>query len=463
MTLKVQCYQVVCSQGAVWTSWFRVRNVNSGLAMTLFQVRAMLHAVLTRLVPLAIALLCFVDSTRAEYRLAAGDVVEFAVTGMPELRTRALIQSDGTISLPIVGTVRVAGLTSAQMRMEVEAICATKKLRRMTTDGREYFVILQPGDVVTTLVEYRPVYVKGDVLNPGQHAYRPLMTVRQAVALSGGFSAVRGTKYGAENDPSDLQRDHKVFSAEFAKEMVRAWRLKAELDEKDEFEPPALQSLPLADPRMAELISLESRLFEIRKRDSRQEETSLRKAIKQTTRQIKELESQEKYLSEGMEADVAELEKIRALFKRNLVTSNRVIQTQRALILSSTRWRQTNVDLIGAKRVQIESEAKLNKISNQRRINLLLEMSESSLKLVDVGSRLQGTVEKLAIASTATSVPSPGGSLGLESTLVQKIEVAIVRKSEGKWNRIPADEDTELEPGDVIEVKLGFDSAVPQG
>ena len=43
--------------------------------------------------------------------------------------------------------------------------------------------------VVATVVEYRPIYVNGDVSKPGEHPFRPQMTVRQAVALSGGYDS----------------------------------------------------------------------------------------------------------------------------------------------------------------------------------------------------------------------------------------------------------------------------------
>lgn len=62
-----------------------------------------------------------------------------------------------------------------------------------------------------------------------------------------------------------------------------------------------------------------------------------------------------------------------------------------------------------------------------------------------------------------TSFPREGDELELEVSAVRKFEIAIVQKYEGKWNRNSADEDTELKSGDLIEVKLGFDSWAPRG
>ena len=84
------------------------------------------------------------------------------------------------------------GSTPSALQDRVEEAFAAKALRQRMPDGRERTVLLQPGDVTTAIVEYRPIYVSGDVLNPGQYAYRPQMTARHAIALSGGPSTVRG-------------------------------------------------------------------------------------------------------------------------------------------------------------------------------------------------------------------------------------------------------------------------------
>jgi polysaccharide export outer membrane protein len=37
-------------------------------------------------------------------------------------------------------------------------------------------------------VNFRPIYVLGEVTKPGDHPYVPGMTVRSAIALAGGFT-----------------------------------------------------------------------------------------------------------------------------------------------------------------------------------------------------------------------------------------------------------------------------------
>ena len=111
-------------------------------------------------------------SLAAPYKLGPGDTIEISIGGLPDQRNRTQIQIDGTIPLPGGGTVEVAGLTPAQMQNRIETLLQARILRQRLTDGRDQAFVVKPGDVIASVVEYRPVYVSGDVLTPGQQTYR---------------------------------------------------------------------------------------------------------------------------------------------------------------------------------------------------------------------------------------------------------------------------------------------------
>ena len=46
------------------------------------------------------------------YQLSPGDTVEVGIASVPDWPRRAVVQMDGTIALPEVGMISVAGLTS---------------------------------------------------------------------------------------------------------------------------------------------------------------------------------------------------------------------------------------------------------------------------------------------------------------------------------------------------------------
>src|SRR5690242_19553734 len=57
-----------------------------------------------------------------DYKVGAGDLLKVSVFGSPELSTDARVAESGTITCPLIGSVTVAGLSSA----EIERSLATK-------------------------------------------------------------------------------------------------------------------------------------------------------------------------------------------------------------------------------------------------------------------------------------------------------------------------------------------------
>ena len=85
--------------------------------------------------------------------------------------------------------------------------------------------------ITANVVEYRPIYVNGDVSKPGVQAYRPLMTVRQAVALCGGYEIMRFRMNNPFLESADFRSEYESLWADFAKEQVHIWRIRTELGE----------------------------------------------------------------------------------------------------------------------------------------------------------------------------------------------------------------------------------------
>src|SRR5437879_5782330 len=180
-----------------------------------------------------ICLVCPAIPARSEYRLDVGDVLEISVAGVPDLRQRVPVQLDGSISYPLLGTFGVAGLPPSEVRAKIQAILPTKVFRQRMPDGRENVVVIEADQVTVSVVEYRPIYVNGDVSKPGEQTYRPLMTVRQAVALSGGYDLMRFRANNPFLEAADFRSEYESLWTEFAKEQSHIWRLKAELGDTE--------------------------------------------------------------------------------------------------------------------------------------------------------------------------------------------------------------------------------------
>jgi polysaccharide export outer membrane protein len=110
---------------------------------------------------------------RPVYRLASGDKVSVQVFGQPDQSGQFEVNADGNLSFPLLGTVPARDKTVAELTEDLRA-----RLDRFIVNPR--FTV----DVMT----YRSVFVLGEVKNPGAYPYGVGITVRQAVALAGGFS-----------------------------------------------------------------------------------------------------------------------------------------------------------------------------------------------------------------------------------------------------------------------------------
>jgi polysaccharide export outer membrane protein len=394
----------------------------------------------------AMALLVSNACFAAQYRLAAGDTVEVSIGGASEQRHKAQIQIDGTIAIPGIGTVEVAGMTTAELQSRMETLLQSKVLRQRLPDGREQAIVVVPGDVIASVVEYRPIYVTGDVLTPGQLAYRSSMTVRQAVAVSGGYSLLRSRNQPGTSDPADLLRDYQSFSTEYVKEYFHVLRTDAELANKDTFDQTTPQDISLPASAIAPIVQAEAESLKTAQTDYRKERRFLEDAVKQADAQFATLSKQQEGEEKGVQADEEELDRVIKLFGSGSLPSPRVTESRRALLLSSTRRLQTTVELMRLQRQREDSARQIDRVASLRTVNLLRELRDSNVHMTDLRIKMRSLGQKLQPVSGSAALPAGTGDL--------RPQVTVIRKSGPQWEKITASEDFDLQPGDVIEIAL---------
>ncbi len=109
------------------------------------------------------------------YRLDSGDRLRVIVFGQDELSNSYVVDQAGTISMPLIGTLRARGRTTGEIETDIAARLKNGYLRSP--------------DVSVEVDRYRPFFVMGEVGVAGQYPFVPGMTVQQAIAVAGGFSA----------------------------------------------------------------------------------------------------------------------------------------------------------------------------------------------------------------------------------------------------------------------------------
>lgn len=118
------------------------------------------------------------DGVSDDYQLGAGDLLKISVFGAPELATDARVAQSGTITCPLIGSVSVAGLSTA----DAEALLAKRYV-----DGG----FLRQPQISVLVVEFQSqkISVLGHVNKPGQYPLRATSNIMDVLADAGGIVA----------------------------------------------------------------------------------------------------------------------------------------------------------------------------------------------------------------------------------------------------------------------------------
>lgn len=108
-------------------------------------------------------------------QLRPGDSLVISLLGIPDpSNTNAQIDEQGVISLPYIGNITAAGLTTSELSRSI----------RDTYVAKQFYTTL---DVSVTVTE-RYIYIGGEVQRPGRIAWSPDMTLAKAIQAAGGFT-----------------------------------------------------------------------------------------------------------------------------------------------------------------------------------------------------------------------------------------------------------------------------------
>jgi polysaccharide export outer membrane protein len=108
-------------------------------------------------------------------RLQSGDQLKVIVFGEDALSGIYEISPDGTITMPLIGSIPAAGRPISEV---------TRALIHAYSAGK----YLQEPKISVSVLAYRPIYIFGEVLTPGKYPYTTGLDVLTAVATAGGFT-----------------------------------------------------------------------------------------------------------------------------------------------------------------------------------------------------------------------------------------------------------------------------------
>jgi polysaccharide export outer membrane protein len=108
------------------------------------------------------------------YVIGPEDILSIVFWRDAEMTGEHPVRPDGMITLPLVGDLRAAGLTPAELKAAIET--ATE---RLITDANVTIAVRQ--------INSRKVFITGQVAAPGAYQLTRPLTVMQLIALAGGL------------------------------------------------------------------------------------------------------------------------------------------------------------------------------------------------------------------------------------------------------------------------------------
>lgn len=351
------------------------------------------------------------------------------------------VSSSGTISVPLIGNVAAAGMSSAAV---AEAI--SNRLKSKTGLNE------LPATTVE-IVRYPPVYVTGPVQKPGEVEFRPGLTVMQALAMAGGRERRTDNLGGySEIDQIRYLGDLSRIDLQMSQLTARRARLQAELDGSGAIAfPGEFGTAPAGDVRR-QFVKDEQTLFSAR--------------AEALAMQLKNLEE----LAALLESEIGVLEQKMVAQDHQIKTAEDELKDITRLVSDQTltKSRQTSLERVvadlqsGKLDMVVASMRAKQKLSETRRDAINLK----GLRKTDAGRDLQAAeVEiedlKLRRVTTLQLLQSMGAIVSRkerqDAADFQPLEFWIARAGSGE-TRASAKEEDVLKPGDVLEVRYGISS-----
>jgi exopolysaccharide production protein ExoF len=365
-----------------------------------------------------------------EWQTAEGQFREW-----PGITGEYIVGPNGDLALPFAGELKAAGQSTSEVAREI------------ARSLQERFGLPDPPEASVEILEFRPIFVAGEVHTPGKYPYDPEMTVLKAISLAGGMR--RGLDEGQrfERDFINARGSHEVLVAERARLMAKKARLASEEAGEEKIVIPedlaaVPQSRTLIEDEMA-IMETNRNAFDLRLKglDELQtlygnEITSLSKKVDNQTRQV--------------DLYKRELEKTAKLVDQGLAVSSRALGLETTLADTQSNLLDLDAATLRAKQEMNKAALDTIDLKNERKSKIALDMQETKSQLDENALQLQ--MYRQLMAEALVNAPTASQLTG--SDAARLISYSIVRTVASKIQEIPATETTPVQPGDLVKVSV---------
>lgn len=382
------------------------------------------------------------------YEIQRGDVLRLSVAGVSDLGGDLAVEVDGFVSVPLIGRVAAVDRDLADVEAEIRVGLSTARYSLADPSGESGAIQINPRSVTVSMARYRPIFVDGDVRDPGAFEFAPGLTARRAIALAGGYGLAALRVADPTLDILELEAKLRELAINEAAESARLERLRIELEALDRDDDAKLDADAPAAGVLAstDLEGLpEVERHRLKATLDAESNRSIRLAALLAYRRGQITALREQYESEGavVSADVKDFERLSAARDTGAVTLRRLADVRRNMLYSTTRQMQAGAELARAELATTELEFEDARVRIERRDAIFEEIGEVSVLLSARRSAMMAARRQIAYLRRAVDGPELGA----------RAELTVIG-SPGDIRRLPLEADAELRPGDLVVVRI---------
>lgn len=382
--------------------------------------------------------------------LGPGDVVSVIYSGIGTVIPEVTVDEAGMLELQWLGAFQAEGRTSKEVQAEVKALADGRVFRHFNEAGDMELLPVSSGDIWLRVEQRRGITVYGNVNTSGEYPYKSNLTVRAVIGLAGGIQTALAVRDRGLSPMQvfDLQRRYLEALHESATLAVHLWGVKTRLLGDKAPAPPDPAKLGISNTVAEILIEEQLELTRTYVEAGENEMAFLKRALEQARERVEILKKQSAKQSEILAAEDEEVERVKELVARNLLPAQRLTETRRNTLLTSTRLLNIEVDLSQAEMAMTTRAREIELLNETRTLELLEERDKVRAKLIEAEARARQWGEGLGPFSGQSSV----------HLMANAPLIVIYRRMGEKVEGIEVDLDASVLPGDIVEVL-----ARPQG
>ncbi|AYC99967.1 polysaccharide biosynthesis/export family protein [Neorhizobium sp. NCHU2750] len=371
-----------------------------------------------------------------EWRPSAGVAYEWV-----PLTGEFTVSASGTLSLPIVGTIPVAGKTPE----EVGDIIGDQLQQQIGLQKKPNASI--------EISSYRPFFVTGAVATPGKFNYLPGLTVTQALSMAGGSGSVDPKIMEVQRETLVNQGSMRELDAERTGLIARQARVDAMLASATKINFPRELTERAAQPAIAQLMRNEQALLDSRLRSMQSDVTALEQSKILARNQLEALKQKEESLTKQIDMANKDLSSVNKLVSQGLTVSTRALgATQNVADLES---RNLDVSL-----AILTTQQDLTKLDQDEQAVSEKYKASALTEAADLRDRIAANDEKTKTAQALMlniqmRVPAAISAMNAEGR--PRTITKISRTVNGTAETLVVKDDDLVQPGDVIRVEPQLD------